>query len=70
MTRDMSFIGYLLGTSLIGLVVLAYWAPTLTAYCLKQKRITQVAIINGFLGWTFVGWVAALVIALEKEGTK
>jgi hypothetical protein len=28
-------------------------------------NLAQVAIVNGFLGWTFVGWVVALVMAAK-----
>ncbi|MCD7772272.1 MAG: superinfection immunity protein [Oscillospiraceae bacterium] len=49
---------------LIGLVV--YFIPTIVA--VKRDHPNKVAIIcvDIFLGWSFLGWVAALVWALKN----
>ena len=49
------------------LYVVIYFIPTYIA--VKRKHYQKVAIIllNIFLGWSFVGWVIALVWSVTKE---
>ena len=50
--------------------VALYVLPTIVALARNHPNIFAIAILNIFLGWTFVGWVAALVwavIHLERE---
>jgi hypothetical protein len=49
----------------IGLVFLAgiYFLPSIVAYGRKNHTAAIVAL-NLFLGWTVIGWVIALVMAL------
>jgi len=53
----------------IGIIVIlaAYWVPTIVAV-IRHRQIGTVAVINGLLGWTFVGWVVALAIACSDRG--
>jgi hypothetical protein len=37
-----------------------YLTPTVFAAMRKHPNLAPIAIVNVFLGWTFVGWVAAL----------
>ena len=43
---------------------LMYWLPTIVAVVRRTPSALGVAAINFFLGWTVIGWVVALVIAL------
>ena len=56
-------------TPLIVLLILAalYLMPALVAWRRKAKALAGIAIINIFLGWTFVGWVVALAWAACGE---
>jgi hypothetical protein len=56
----------ILGFAFWALIIIAYWAPTLIAWTRHVPNLAQVAIVNGFLGWTFVGWVVALVMAVKS----
>ena len=47
------------------LIVVLYFFPTLLG-C-KKKNSGAIFILNLFLGWTFVGWVVALVWACAHE---
>jgi len=49
----------------LGLVV--YFFPTLCAR--RNRNVVAIGALNLFLGWTLVGWVAALVwaLALDRE---
>lgn len=65
-----------------GFVILAcgfviYFIPSIVASQRDHKSSSGVLLLNLFLGWTFVGWVAALVWAASgepagapKEGTE
>jgi len=48
-------------------VVLAYFIPSIAALIDRKKDTLAIFILNFFLGWTFVGWVLALVWAARKE---
>lgn len=41
--------------------ILIYFLPTLCGQ--KKKNVWGIFILNLFLGWTFIGWVVALVWA-------
>ena len=43
---------------------LRYWLPTIVAVVRRTPSALGVAAINFFLGWTVIGWIVALVIAL------
>ena len=46
-------------------LVVAYWVPTIVAWRRHIPAKAQVLVVNLFLGWTFIGWVVALVMALR-----
>lgn len=45
------------------LVLALYFSPSAVAALRKSPHGPQIAILNFFLGWTLIGWVAALVWA-------
>lgn len=50
------------------LIVLAiYFIPTFVANSNQKENTTAIFLLNLFLGWTFVGWVIALVWAATKD---
>jgi len=50
-------------TSLIMLAAMVgvYFLPGLIAYMRDHQNAVSIMLLNLFLGWTFIGWVAALV---------
>lgn len=48
-------------------VVVLYFVPTIVAY--RKHKASRAAILafNFFLGWTFLGWVFALIWALKVD---
>ena len=50
------------GGYLVALLIL-YFLPTIAAVGRKHHQRTAIFVLNLFLGWTFIGWVAALVMA-------
>lgn len=49
------------------LFVVLYMLPTLVAYQNKKQDIIAIAVLNVLLGWSFVGWVIALIWAFTKN---
>lgn len=43
-----------------------YFLPTIIG--LHKRNALAICLLNGLLGWTFLGWVAALIWAVLKEG--
>jgi hypothetical protein len=52
-----------LGLAAVGLAV--YFVPTLIAALRGIPNAVSVAVVNLFLGWTFLGWVVALAMAVS-----
>jgi T4 superinfection immunity protein len=44
-----------------------YWLPTIIAIVRRTPSALGVAVINFFLGWTIIGWIVALVMALAAS---
>ncbi len=51
-------------TFVVGLVV--YFVPTIVAGFRNHTQTVAIFALNLFLGWSLLGWVAALVWALLK----
>jgi Superinfection immunity protein len=49
------------------LLALAYFVPVIVARVRRVSGFAQVVVVNVFLGWTAVGWVVALVMALRPS---
>ena len=51
--------------SLIGLAVFAvlYFLPAIFAFMRGHQSRGAILVLNLFLGWTFLGWVGALIWA-------
>ena len=47
-----------------------YLLPTLVAVSNKKRNAAAVFVLNLFLGWTFLGWIIALVWATCKDAEK
>ena len=43
-----------------------YFIPTAVAFSRDARSRLFVAVINTFLGWTLVGWVVALAVAVRS----
>lgn len=50
---------------IIGLFI--YFIPSIAAFIDGHRNSSAILILNIFLGWTFIGWVVALVWAATKE---
>ena len=55
---------------LLALVIALYFVPWLVAVSRKHNNAGAIAVLNIFLGWTFLGWVAALVWSMTDNITE
>ena len=44
-----------------------YFIPVIVAYIRRHKNILAITLLTIFLGWTFFGWLAALLWALNCD---
>ncbi|HXB30470.1 MAG TPA: superinfection immunity protein [Puia sp.] len=42
-----------------------YFIPTIVAFDRRKANRYAILMLNIFLGWTFVGWIVALVWAIS-----
>ncbi|HEX78880.1 MAG TPA: superinfection immunity protein [Dehalococcoidia bacterium] len=53
---------------LVFLLLLAlYFLPTIIALVAKKRNTLAIFLLNFFLGWSFFGWVVALVWSATKD---
>jgi len=55
----------LTGASLAGLVL--YFLPAIIGFARSKRNALALLLFNFFLGWTFVGWVIALVWSFMRD---
>lgn len=53
--------------ALLPVLLIAYFTPLLIAVLRKHRFTASIGLINLALGWTIVGWVAAIVWAVNKD---
>ena len=58
------------GVIFLVIVAFFYFVPTIVAAQRDIPNKNSVFIINLFLGWTFIGWVIALAMAMGQAETK
>lgn len=58
--------GTLMAFSGVVFVPAFYMLPTIEAWLRKSNNLGAIAALNFFLGWSLLGWVAALVWAFKK----
>lgn len=51
---------------LLAIFTFGYMAPFAVAYCREQKDTSAIFVLNLFLGWTFLGWIIALIWAVKN----
>lgn len=44
-----------------------YFIPLIVAFIRKHNNIAAISILNIILGWTFFGWLAALLWSLNSD---
>jgi hypothetical protein len=54
------------GFALLAALFVAYLLPLIVAMIRKVPNQGSVAVVNIFLGWTFIGWIVALAMAARS----
>jgi hypothetical protein len=47
-----------------------YFLPTIIAKARKNSNTTGIFVLNLFLGWTFLGWIGAMIWAFSSGSSK
>ena len=55
---------------LLILALLIYFLPWIVAHSRHHRQLNSIVVLNTFLGWTLIGWVAALIWALTTDVEK
>ena len=50
---------------LTSLIIMLYFLPALIGS--SRKDAVGICLLNVFLGWTLIGWIAAFIWAISKE---
>ena len=58
---------YVLVAQLVIAVVAAYFTPSVIALCRGLPRPEMVLAVNALAGWTVIGWLLALSMALRRQ---
>lgn len=61
------FLSGTLGTIFLVFCVIPYFLPTIIAFARKKDSAFGIFMLNFFLGWTFIGWIASLIWALSAN---
>lgn len=63
------FAGMTVGTiiALVVVGVIFYFIPSVVAWKRKHRQLIPIILLNVFLGWSFLGWVGALVWAFLDD---
>lgn len=51
---------------MIIIFALLYFVPVVIALCRQHQNAFAIFLLNLFLGWTFIGWIASLVWACTR----
>ena len=62
-----SMAGLILFVAFVAAAFLLYLLPTVIAVIRKKENAGAIAIVNLLLGWTFIGWVVALVWSVSTQ---
>lgn len=60
----------MMSSTIILIVIALYFLPMFVANIRRHKNRMPIAVTNLLLGWTFIGWVGALIWACTHQGEK
>jgi hypothetical protein len=55
------------GGIVVVVVIALYFLPSIVAYSRRSLNKAPILVVNVFLGWTFIGWVVALAMAVTRN---
>lgn len=51
--------------AVVVVVIAAYWLPMIAAWVNRAPSKGSVFVVNLLLGWTIIGWIVALAMAMR-----
>jgi len=66
MDEIISFLFNGIGIIFFILGLLLYFLPTILAVTRKHPNTLAIFLLNFFLGWSFIGWVVALIWSVKN----
>jgi len=63
------FFPFAFGWGFMALIVIPYFLPTIIAILRKSTSVAGIFVLNFFLGWTFIGWIIALVWSITSRNS-
>lgn len=58
------------GTFLLLIMICLYFIPAIVGFSKGKNNAGAIFLLNLFLGWTFIGWVVALIWAATNDPHK
>lgn len=55
------------GFLFLGFMLLMYFLPSVVANSRNHKNKPAIIVLNLFLGWTMIGWIAAMIWAFTDN---
>ena len=66
-TGLLCFLFIALVISIMFITLAVYFIPIIIAYIRKHNNFTAICLLNLFVGWTFLGWLASLLWSLNSD---
>jgi Na+-driven multidrug efflux pump len=59
-------VSFAVGLTLLAIAVTIYFIPWVLSVLSNNRNSQAIGLLNLFLGWTFIGWVVALIWAIYR----
>jgi hypothetical protein len=53
--------------SILAIGIAIYILPSISAYIMGHKYLARIILVNVFLGWTGIGWIACLIYSMKES---
>lgn len=60
-------ISLIVGVVFIAICIYVYFLPAIVAHKRAHSKFTAIFVLNILMGWTFIGWVVAIVWAYTED---
>lgn len=61
---------HLWGSTALLIIATSYFIPSIIAFARQHNNKLPILVLNFFLGWSFFGWVVALIWSLTNNTAK
>jgi hypothetical protein len=67
LSQTFLFFPFVFGWGITALLIIPYFLPTIIAIIRRSSSTGGIFMLNFFLGWTFIGWIASLIWAITSR---